>query len=443
MRTSILALVMLVQLIGGVAFAESYWNNNTGGDWSVPVYWINGEPGSTTDAYIGRAGFGLATGSATVTQSGERCRYLTIGYGYLDNGTLNINSGSLAASTVEIGCDGTGTVWHSGGSFTVSQNLLINTEGFSSARGTYNLSGPSGTLLSTGSTYVGAASEGRNALFNQTGGTHSLSSTLWIGSGNGNATYNLDGGFLSAPYVRMTQKTSVLSINGGTASVGNLFLAGSGGTPELRLIEGELSTGSTWLGDLVQYSTNGPASFIQSGGLHDPGVLYVGEGGVCDYQLLDGTLTPFSMYIGGRYTSGTGSFVQSGGTNSLSMLHMGELAGGSGSYELSGGTLTVAQLLLGSTADFDFLGGRLVWGVSGDGARDLSALDAIGIDYSEWREDLPLGVISYDALTGQTTFGGILATPEPSTFSLCMIAAGLGAFASRRRRRRPAKKFLV
>src|SRR3972149_3600340 len=62
--------------------------------------------------------------------------------------------------------------------------------------------------------------------------------------------------------------------------------------------------------------------------------LYLGGDDTGGIEMIDGTLsTSFSAFIG--YT-GTGTFTQTGGTNSISTLVLGNISGSSGSYELSG-----------------------------------------------------------------------------------------------------------
>ncbi len=423
--------VLLLFLFGTGAYswaAPVYWNTGTG-NWSDGSAWLGGEPGPSDIAYIGYSGIGVKDGTATVTESGETCDYLYLGYGWPDDGTLEINSGAVSTNRTFVGYGGDGTVWHTGGTHTVATYLTVGNE--SSGFGIYELSGPSETELTTKSTAIGGFGGGS---FHQTGGTHHVNSELfvWGISSWNTATYSLEGGTISGPYMYLTGAgTTTLTINGGTASPGSLFVAGSG-TPEVVLLDGQLTPGSTWLGDLVKYSTRDPASFTQSGGLHSPSTLYVGEGASSVYDLSNGTLAAYSEYIGGRFTKGVGTFLQSGGLHVVTVLEMGVLSTSSAEYVLSGGVLDVRTLFLGDGAAFSFTGGSLVWGGLGEGPRDLADLDAIGIDYSGWSEVMPLGAISYNASTGETTFA---ATPEPASCVLALAALGFGGFYARRRRK--------
>ena len=138
---------------------------------------------------------------------------------------------------------------------------------------------------------------------------------------------------------------------------------------------GSLSA-TAYVGECVGYS--GMGAFTQSGGTNSIGPyygsLYLGynPGSSGTYNLSgSGLLSPgISEYVG---FSGTGSFTQSGGTNSLGNsndLYLGGEAGGSGTYNLSGsGLLTVGYEFLGTfcTGAFTQTGGTN--NLSGDLAR--------------------------------------------------------------------------
>ena len=94
----------------------------------------------------------------------------------------------------------------------------------------------------------------------------------------------------------------------------------------------------------VSYS--GTGSFTQTGGTHIVSdILYIGgssgTGNIGTYNLIGGLLSvpgAAAEYIG---LSGSGSFTQTGGTNSAFNVFVGANIGSSGSYQLSGsGSLT-------------------------------------------------------------------------------------------------------
>ncbi len=112
-----------------------------------------------------------------------------------------------------------------------------------------------------------------------------------------------------------------------------------------------------------------PGSFIQSGGTHlVSGLFYVGYGddgiglGNGTYSLSGtGLLSAPTEYIGYGIVGygATGSFTQSGGTNTVGSLILGQWSPSPpGTYNLKGGLLSLSGLTQGSgTATFNFSGG--------------------------------------------------------------------------------------
>ena len=136
--------------------------------------------------------------------------------------------------------------------------------------------------------------------------------------------------------------------------------AGGSGTYALSG-SGLLSAGYEYIG------VSGNGSFNQSGGTnavssgsYNNGALYLGfvPGSSGKYNLSgSGLLTAPTEYIG--FGGATGSFTQSGGTNSVSSgLVLGQSASSAGTYSLNGGLLSLASLAQGDgSATFDFSGG--------------------------------------------------------------------------------------
>ena len=75
-----------------------------------------------------------------------------------------------------------------------------------------------------------------------------------------------------------------------------------------------------------------------------------------NYSLSGGLLS--AQYETVAY-AGTGTFSQSGGTNSVSTLSLATIAGAAGSYNLAGGLLNLSDLIdgAGGVATFNFSGG--------------------------------------------------------------------------------------
>ena len=196
----------------------------------------------------------------------------------------------------------TGKLTQSGGTNTISNTLYLNSG--SGSNGTYSLSGFG--LLSAQSELVGYSGTGN---FTQSGGTNAISGTLYLGDGSQNTgTYNLSGsGRVSAPI------------------------------------------------EYIGYW--GTGNFTQSGGTNAvSGTLYLGASGSGSYSLSGSGL----LSAGNEYVAyfGTGNFTQSGGTNISGGLELGY--NGRGTYNLNGGTLILPTLSTGSgTAAFNFGGGTL------------------------------------------------------------------------------------
>ena len=134
-----------------------------------------------------RIGDGDGTGRGYFIQSGGTHTVTTdlvVGAGgyYGSSGRYTLDAGSLSADSVIIGSSwsGDGSFSQSGGSNSVSGILAIATS-TPLGRGRYDLSGGS---LSSGSEEIGF-----DGTFNQTGGTHTVSNSI-INSG----TYNTSGG---------------------------------------------------------------------------------------------------------------------------------------------------------------------------------------------------------------------------------------------------------
>jgi fibronectin-binding autotransporter adhesin len=100
------------------------------------------------------------------------------------NGTYNLQGGSLTTYASDIGVSGTGLLAQTGGTHTVSQTLNVGTSAGST--GTYTLANSSATL-STHNTTIGLFGTGT---FTQTGGSHTVSDSLLIGDSAGNPAAN-------------------------------------------------------------------------------------------------------------------------------------------------------------------------------------------------------------------------------------------------------------
>ena len=319
----------------------------------------------TGDTVVGDAGSGTFTqggGSASVHSTTN----LTLGNQTTGSGTYNFSGGSLSVSGYEIvGNSGSGAFTQSGGTHTVAQILALGLN--PGASGTYNLSG--GSLYAVWGEAVGY--EGYGA-FTQSGGTNSVGE-LFVGE-NSPGSYSLGGGSLQVINYgeaigdgggsgSFTQSGGSHTVTGGLWVGSDVFVSGIAGTGSYKLSVGSLSVaGGEYIGD----SSLSSGSFTQSGGSHTvTGGLYLGSDymetgfpGTGSYNLIGGSLSADSEYIG---NPGSGSFTQSGGTNTASGgIGLGFASGSSGTYNLSGsGSLSAPVQYLGysGTGAFTQTGG--------------------------------------------------------------------------------------
>ncbi len=327
---------------GGICIGASGGNgtfSQTGGSLQVTAGESIGDGGSGSFSQSGGANnaSGLALGTDFVT-------------GSAGTGAYNLSGGSLQVGYLGeyIGADGgSGSFTQSGGTHTVTNGLWLGSDYFitgTGGTGSYNLSG--GSLQVNGPEYIGDSNSGSGS-FTQTGGTHTVAS-LYLGSDSlgtgfpGTGSYNLTGGSLSAGYESIGDFGSgAFTQSGGSHRVsGTLFLGYNPGASGTYNLSGGslLVAASEYVGDY------GTGAFTQSGGSHTVARnLSLGnyDGGIGTYTLSGGSLAVIGEeYLGSD--GGSGTFIQSGGSHTVSgNLFLG-ISGGSGTYSLSGGSLAVS-----------------------------------------------------------------------------------------------------
>ncbi len=257
--------------------------------------------------------------------------------GFIQSANINIQNlgyfltdGEVSTKIMRIANDG--QVTQSGGNTDIADILFIGDHDNSS--GTYNLEG--GTLSvvnsdsSTGTGDYEWIGLGGTGTFNHTGGTHNA---LNIGLGSpgnewhngGVGTYNLSG---SDSLLSVTE-TELVGVNGigifnhsgGTNTANNLIVGTNNNGNTTGVGTYNLTTGSlTTNYELIGFD-NGQGSFIQSGGSN--------------------TINNF-LGIGQEY--GEGAYIQSAGNVYANSEGIG-LKGGHGRYEQSGGSNTIAGFL--------------------------------------------------------------------------------------------------
>ena len=153
---------------------------------------------------------------------------------------------------------------------------------------------------------------------------------------------------------------------GGTNNVGSytLYIAYSG-YPYNNTNVGTYSLGGSGLlsASIESVGWFGSGSLVQTGGTNNANVIDLGvdTGSNGTYNLSQsGQVSASSEVIG--YYGGSGTFTQSGGTNSTGSLTLSNTTGSSGTYNLNGGLLTVSSLALGSgtAAAFNLNGGQCI-----------------------------------------------------------------------------------
>jgi hypothetical protein len=286
----------------------------------------------------------------------------------------------------------------------------------------------SGTLTTSGTEYVGYGGTGA---VSQTGGSNSLTTNqglLILGYNSGSTgNYALSGGALTSVNIPPEVSTTPIAAEYvGYSGVGNFAQTGgtnactgfygilivgfnSGSVGTYNLSAGALTTnypvtgggGSPQGSEYVGYS--GTGTFVQSGGSNtcNPttypillGRLNLGvtQGSSGSYFLSGGVLTAQEEIIG---LNGAGNFVQSGGTNNSGPLVLAAYAPTSltttGSYTLTGGTLIASSTTLGAANFFGTGAGMLT--IEGGAATATN----VGND----------GIISLTSAPGSNTFGNL------------------------------------
>lgn len=383
--------------------ANTYWTNPGSGDWLDLANWSTLVPPTSSDTgFIDNGGTaGLASGDANigeiivgytfdgrVSQSGGS---LAVGTDFFiaretgSTGTYELTGGELSSPSIFVGRYGDGLFEQSGGVHTVHGSLYLAAK--NTATGRYMLSGDA--QLSTQYCYVGADYDGGTGIFQQSGGSHTITHYIQLGGGGGgnvsNGTYELSGGSLlcNEVDVGMYYGPGLFTHSGGTSNVSSRLHIGMGyeeskGTYTLSGT-GQLSVGHSspsWLWCDGEYvGESGIGQFAQSGGSNTTSYLYLGfrTGSDGTYDLSGGILTVGRLFVGyhnPKYTAydGKGSLIQSGGVCNVGHLKVNP----SGRFEFTSGQLHLDGLNL--EGDLDFM----------NSSSSISANNAI-LDFSKGR----------------------------------------------------------
>ena len=371
-----ICLVVAMPFVASTASAAEYYWSVTSGDWSVALNWGDKEPTLGGTAYINNGG------TVSIASAWEASSYLYLGSDTGFSGNIRMTAGSLAIGNDEyIGYIGNGSFTQSGGTHTVANNLNLGY--YSNATGSYTVSDSSN--LSADYEYIGYFGKGSIV---QSGGTNAVSNSLYLGKNSlSSGCYELSNGQLSVGGTSLGEIVGYygngsFTQSGGTNSITNsLFLGFYAGATGYYTLSGGLLSGSTASDGYVGFSGSGV--FTQTGGTYSARMLNLGtfSGASGSYSLSGATslLTCSSVDID------NGSFLQNGGTHSLSgdlalgrgtTLHgdytlsdTGVLSVrceyvGSGTFTQTGGTHTVASAfgigyISGITGTYSLSGGLL------------------------------------------------------------------------------------
>ncbi len=366
--------------------------------------------------FVGQSGTGTFTqsGGTNFVTSGGSSSSLYLGYSPGASGTYSLSAGPCPRRVSSLATPARGTSRNPAESIPSPQASLASSSASTPAPAERTAS--AAARCTRTNEYVGYSGTGN---FTQSGGTNDLtgvgSLSIAYSSGSG-GTYNLSGGSVSAffEYVACSG-TGNFTQSGGTNAVSNVFAlgqlggslgpAGSGTLQPQRLrhlvgtdrVRGRLRRGNLhavrrnehnpqWWHSLHRQrqeqqrglqpqrrlvvarmneivGQSGTGTFTQSGGTNSLStgqsglVLGFNPGSSGTYNLSGGSLYGASEMMG---DSGTGNFTQSGGTNTAGGLTLAYNPASRGTYNLNGGTLIVSAMGGGpGTAAFNFGGGTL------------------------------------------------------------------------------------
>lgn len=333
-------MITVLLLMMGSLRADSTWNVISG-TWNNAANWLGGVPSSSASGTAvinnngtaifgpsdgGTGGFSILVGSSSggggaVNYSGTAYTLGVINLGGAagSSGTLNVTSGSLFSSQINVGNSGTGSMVMTGGTISVSHIILSN---FPGATGTLTISG--GQLTSTGDLTIGR--NGQGTLLLNGGNLTNVNGEIAL-SGQGLATIN-SGTWTNTGELQIGEGTSgTMVLNGGvvnatTGYVGYLAAAGSKA----------IVTGGTWNNTNLIVAENTSGTLAISGGLVS----------------VTNTLT-----VG--HISGIGGLFLSGSSGNLGTLSVGQIqeGGSSGQIFFNGGLLQARNNQADLIANFE------------------------------------------------------------------------------------------
>ena len=284
----------------------------------------------------GKGAYNQSGGSNTVTND------LILGATVGSTGTYTKSGGSLSVGrNLFVGQRGTGSFTQSGNNVTVGGELDVSrfTTGGTPSVGTYKMS--SGSLSVGTDENVGWNGTGT---FTQSAGNQTITGKLLLGRGPNpsNGTFTMSSGTLKVggdesiglDFIGNFTQSSGTQTIGGKLEVGQ----NSGSTGTFTMSSGSLNVGgSEYIGD------SGNGSFTQSSGSHTIGntlVLSNSLGTTGTFKMSSGSLSVGSTEFIGAY--GTGTFTQSSGSNTAGGdFYLAYGLGSAGAYSMTSSSLKV------------------------------------------------------------------------------------------------------
>ena len=266
---------------------------------------------------------------------------LTLGNQSDSTGTYNLVDGTLQTGATMVGLAGTGTLNQTGGTHTVTSTVALGHD--STGIGNYKLEG--GDLISQGVAV-------NNGEFWQTSGTNTITNDKWLtvsANPGGEAKYTMDGGTLETFGEDIgSQGPGTFTQNDGehrvTANIPGQGLRVGGAAPGYFYLRG----GSL---ETQELSISNGEFLQQAGTMNTVGRelnIIANPGGSAKYTLEGGTLDAASEWIG---REGSGTFIQQDGDHTVSGTNPGQglMMGGSapGYFNLEGGTLNTYNVGVG------------------------------------------------------------------------------------------------
>lgn len=365
---------------GTAAAADRHWSQfscPTGGAW-LNTCWASA-PGLPAAGSAPRSGDTAWIGGGVSVQYLQPAGLLNPLASLRLDGTLTLADplSALVADSAVVGTTGAASVVHSAGRAQFGQ-LSVRSGG--SGLGSYTLQGSA--QLSSASTVVGQSS---NALFEQLGGTHTVTTTLTIGRTTPFSDYRLAGGTLQVGQTvlgmgRLSLRGGTLRVGSGNIEIGSLEVGAGPGGFQLT-VDGAAPGADNTLGAITANDTfivgRGFAGTVvqRSGVVVAAGDTSVGSDGGTGRVTVEGGLFTVGgrLFVGG---GGEGRFAQTGGVVNVGSVLMSLGNSGRSAFALRGGELNVVTLL-GSRdrSELALEGGRLGTGLQeiSVGALDIAA----------------------------------------------------------------------